>query len=98
MTLPQHAGSSNTCWFFQYETARDRRAFEPFLQAYQESGPLLAEELESLDTFLRLRCTVQAFYFSHRIANGIQVGLANPFENQWRLAQARQAWARLSPE
>lgn len=87
---------ASACWFFAYEAGRDRGAFEPFLRAYGSSGPLSPEELAGCETFVRLRCTVQAFYFAHRIANDIQVGLAGPSVNQEKLARARRAWARLS--
>jgi homoserine kinase type II len=84
-------------WFFQFGQADAARAFAPFLQAYRLHGPLPAEELAAVDVFARMRCAVQAFYFSWRIANDIGTGQANAAaENQKGLDDARRTWEQMA--
>jgi Ser/Thr protein kinase RdoA (MazF antagonist) len=82
-------------WLFQFKHRRDPRHFAPFLDACRAAGPLPAVELDALDVFVRLRCAVQALYFSWRIADNIRTGLADPAENQRGLDIARMAWEQL---
>ncbi|MFL5804576.1 MAG: phosphotransferase enzyme family protein [Roseiflexaceae bacterium] len=83
-------------WLFQFQHGHNPHDFGPFLAAYRGQAPLPAGELDALDLFVRLRCVVQAFYFSWRIANDIRTGLADSSANQRGLDQARQAWEQLS--
>jgi len=82
-------------WFFEFEHRHPRSHFAPFLDAYRAAGPLPAGELDGLEVFVRLRCAVQALYFSWRIADDIRTGLADPAENQRGLDRARMAWEQL---
>jgi homoserine kinase type II len=83
-------------WFFEVAADRPADAFEPFLRGYLSSGPLSPAELDKVEAFVRLRCAVQAFYFSWRIANDVGVGLRDPSENARRLEDARRAWQKFS--
>jgi homoserine kinase type II len=83
-------------WFFQFGEAHDAQAFRPFVEAYQHYGRLPANELAAIDMFVRLRCVVQGFYFSWRIANDIRIGLADRAENQKGLDNARFAWEQMT--
>jgi homoserine kinase type II len=82
-------------WFFEFEYRRRKSDLAPFLEAYRAAGPLPAAELDALDALVRLRCAVQALYFSWRIADDVRTGLADPAENQRGLDKARMAWERL---
>jgi len=83
-------------WFFQFGQAEPARAFAPFLEAYQQHGPLPADELAAVAVFARMRCVVQGFYFSWRIANDIRTGLADAAENQQGLDDARRTWEQMA--
>jgi Ser/Thr protein kinase RdoA (MazF antagonist) len=83
-------------WYFQFGQAHAARAFAPFLEAYQHRGPLPADELAAVDLFARVRCAVQGFYFSWRLANDIRTGLADAAENQQGLDDARYTWEQMS--
>jgi Ser/Thr protein kinase RdoA (MazF antagonist) len=83
-------------WLFQFHHGHDPRDFAPFLAAYRSHAPLPVDELAALDLFVRLRCAVQAFYFSWRIAHDIRTGFADPAGNQRGLDQARRSWEQLS--
>jgi homoserine kinase type II len=83
-------------WLFQFHHGRDPQDFAPFLAAYRSQAPLPIDELAVLGLFVRLRCVVQAFYFSWRIANNIRTGLADPSANQRGLDTARRSWEQLS--
>jgi Ser/Thr protein kinase RdoA (MazF antagonist) len=83
-------------WYFQFGQANAAQAFAPFLEAYQHHSPLLAEELAAIDVFVRMRCAVQGFYFSWRIANDIRTGLTNAAENQQGLDDARFTWEQMA--
>jgi Ser/Thr protein kinase RdoA (MazF antagonist) len=82
-------------WYFQFGQAHPAQAFAPFLEAYQQHGPLPADELAAIDVFARMRCVVQGFYFSWRIANDIRTGLADASENQQGLDDARVTWEQM---
>jgi Ser/Thr protein kinase RdoA (MazF antagonist) len=82
-------------WLFQFHHGHDPRDFAPFLAAYRGQAPLPASELDALNLFVRLRCAVQAFYFSWRIANDVRTGLADPSANQRGLDQAHRSWEQL---
>ena len=86
---------ASACWLLRFKYGRGTSDLALFLEAYRQGGPLHADELAALDMFLRLRCVVQAFYFSWRIANQIGTGLADLAENQKGLDQARMAWELL---
>jgi homoserine kinase type II len=83
-------------WFFQFGQANPMHAFAPFLEAYQQHGPLPADELVAMNVFVRMRCAVQAFYFSWRIGNDIRTGLADTAENQAGLDDARLTWEQMA--
>jgi homoserine kinase type II len=83
-------------WYFQFDQATPMQAFAPFLEAYQQHGPLPADELAAMNVFVRMRCAVQAFYFSWRIGNDIRTGLADMAENQAGLDDARMTWEQMS--
>jgi Ser/Thr protein kinase RdoA (MazF antagonist) len=83
-------------WYFQFGQANATQAFAPFLEAYQHHGRLPAEELAVIDIFVRMRCAVQGFYFSWRIANDIRTGIANASENQQGLDDARYTWEQMA--
>lgn len=83
-------------WFFQFGHADAIQAFEPFLNAYRQHGPLPADELAAFDAFARMRCAVQGFYFSWRIANDISTGLTDAAENQQGLDDARMTWEQMA--
>jgi homoserine kinase type II len=83
-------------WFFQFGQAHAAQAFAPFLEAYQHHGPLSADELAAIDVFVRMRCAVQGFYFSWRVANDIRTGLAGAAENQQGLDDARFTWEQMA--
>jgi Ser/Thr protein kinase RdoA (MazF antagonist) len=83
-------------WFFQFGQAHAAQAFAPFLEAYQHHGPLPADELAAVDVFVRVRCAVQGFYFSWRIANDIRTGFTDTAENQQGLDDARFTWEQMS--
>ena len=53
-------------WFFQFKHGCALADFAPFLEAYRDRAPMLADELGALDTFVRLRCAVQAFYYANK--------------------------------
>ena len=57
---------------------------------------LSAAELAAIDIFARMRCAVQGFYFSWRIANDIRTGLADAAENQHGLDDARWTWEQMA--
>jgi len=62
--------------------------------AYVAQRPALADEIDrGLDTFLRIRWSVQAAYFAWRCANDIRTGIADPAENHKGLADAHHAFA-----
>jgi Ser/Thr protein kinase RdoA (MazF antagonist) len=82
-------------WLFQFRDGGEPADFAPFLAAYRSRAPLPADELEALDVFVRLRCAVQALYFSWRVANDIRIGLKDPSENQRGLDDARRSWEQL---
>jgi Ser/Thr protein kinase RdoA (MazF antagonist) len=82
-------------WFFEFRDGAEPADFAPFLEAYRNRAPLPADELDALDVFVRLRCAVQAFYFSWRVANDIRMGLKDPSENQRGLDNARRSWELL---
>ena len=82
-------------WFFQFRDGGILADFAPFLEAYRERAPMSADELDGLDTFVRLRCAVQAFYFAWRIADDVRIGLADPVENRRGLDDAYRAWQEL---
>jgi homoserine kinase type II len=82
-------------WLFRFKDGRDPHDFAPFLEAYRSLAPLPGDELEALPVFVRLRCVVQALYFSWRIADDVRTGLADPAENQIGLDNARIAWEAL---
>ncbi|HEU5104048.1 MAG TPA: phosphotransferase [Roseiflexaceae bacterium] len=85
-------------WYFQFGQAEPAKAFAPFLEAYRRHCYLPAEELAAIDVFARMRCAVQAFYFSWRIANDIRTGLADAAaENQEGLDDARRTWEQMAP-
>jgi Ser/Thr protein kinase RdoA (MazF antagonist) len=86
----------SACWLFRFQGRRGPREFAPFLEAYQSRGLLAEDELATLDVFVRLRCAVQALYFSWRVANDIRTGIADPAENQRGLEDARIAWEQLN--
>ena len=73
-----------------------RQAFAPFLEAYQHHGRLPTHELSAVDVFVRMRCAVQRFYFSWRIANDIGTGLTDAAESQQSLDDPRFTWVGLS--
>jgi homoserine kinase type II len=80
-------------WFFQFGQADAAQAFAPFLEAYQQQCPLPAEELAAVDVFARMRCAVQGFYFSWRVANDIRTGQADAAAvNLEGLEDARRTW------
>jgi len=83
-------------WYFQFGKANAAQAFTPFLEAYQRHGRLPAAELAAIDIFARMRCAVQGFYFSWRIANDIRTGLADAAENQQGLDDARFTWEQMA--
>jgi Ser/Thr protein kinase RdoA (MazF antagonist) len=83
-------------WYFQFGEAREAQAFAPFLEVYQQHGPLPADELAAVDVFVRVRCAVQGFYFSWRIANDIRIGLTDAAENQQGLDDARFTWEQMA--
>jgi Ser/Thr protein kinase RdoA (MazF antagonist) len=83
-------------WYFQFEKANAKQAFAPFLEAYRLHCALPTEELAAIDVFVRMRCAVQGFYFSWRIANDIRTGLADPAENQQGLDDARHTWEQMA--
>jgi Ser/Thr protein kinase RdoA (MazF antagonist) len=84
-------------WFFQFGQNEPAKAFEPFLEAYQRHALLPAEELAAVEVFARMRCVVQGFYFSWRIANDIRTGLADAAaENQEGLDDARRTWEQMA--
>jgi len=83
-------------WYFQFEKENPQQAFAPFLEAYQQHNRLPAEELAAIDVFVRMRCAVQAFYFSWRIANDIRTGIADAGENQVGLDDARITWEQMA--
>jgi homoserine kinase type II len=82
-------------WFFQFRDQGNPDDFAPFLDAYRDHGPMPVEELGGLETFVRLRCAVQAFYFAWRIADDVRIGLADPAENRRGLDDAYHAWQQL---
>jgi homoserine kinase type II len=62
--------------------------------AYLARRPDLAGELErGLDTFLRVRWSVQAAYFAWRITNNVLTGLSGPADNLKGLTDARRSLA-----
>jgi Ser/Thr protein kinase RdoA (MazF antagonist) len=83
-------------WYFQFGQTHAAQAFVPFLEAYQHHGPLPADELAAMDVFVRMRCVVQGFYFSWRIANNIHTGLTDAAENQQGLDDARFTWEQMT--
>jgi homoserine kinase type II len=83
-------------WYFQFGQANAAQAFAPFLEAYQQHGRLPAAELAAIDVFVRMRCAVQGFYFSWRIANDIRIGIADAAENQQGLDDARFTWEQMA--
>jgi Ser/Thr protein kinase RdoA (MazF antagonist) len=62
-----------------------------FLDRYGRTAPITPTELEVLDTFVRLRWAVQAWWFSWRQARNDQLGLRDPAGNQQGLTTAIQA-------
>jgi homoserine kinase type II len=83
-------------WYFQSGQADQAQAFAPFLEAYRLHCKLPDNELAAIDVFVRMRCAVQGFYFSWRVANDIRTGLANPVENQQGLDDARITWEQMA--
>jgi homoserine kinase type II len=83
-------------WYFQFEREHATQAFAPFLEAYQQHNSLPDDELAAIDVFVRMRCAVQGFYFSWRIANDIRTGLADTSENQVGLDDARITWQQMA--
>jgi homoserine kinase type II len=78
-------------WLFEFHHGCDPHDFAPFLAAYRSQAPLPADEFAALGLFMRLRCVVQAFYFSWRIANDVRTGFADPAGNQRGLGLAHQS-------
>ncbi len=66
-----------------------------FLGAYEEQGPLGADETRSLDAFRRFRWAVQAAYFAQRLATHDLTGIADQAENEQGLARARRGLSEL---
>jgi homoserine kinase type II len=83
-------------WYFQFGQTDAAQAFAPFLEVYHQNGPLPVEELTAVPLFARMRCAVQGFYFSWRIANDVMIGLADAAENQQGLDDARRTWEQMS--
>jgi Ser/Thr protein kinase RdoA (MazF antagonist) len=95
---PQLYDVASARWLFQFHHGHEPRDFAPFLAAYRREMALHEEELAALEQFVRLRCAVQAFYFSWRIANDVHTGFADTSENQRGLDKAHQSWELLGAE
>ena len=68
---------------------------EGLIAAYLENGPLDRAEVErAVDTMLRYRWAVQAYYFAHRVAHEDLTGIADHAGNEKGLADARAALSR----
>ena len=83
-------------WYFESEHDDPVQAFAPFLEAYRQHNQLPDEELAAIAVFVRMRCAVQALYFSWRIANDIRTGIADTAENQAGLDDARTTWEQMA--
>ena len=84
-------------WYFQFGQDEPAKAFAPFLEAHARHCPLPPEELAAIGVFARMRCAVQALYFSWRIANDIGTGQADAAaENQEGLDDARRTWEQMA--
>jgi Ser/Thr protein kinase RdoA (MazF antagonist) len=64
---------------------------DTFLDRYARTAAIPSAELEALETFVRLRWAVQAWWFSWRQAHNDQLGLQDPSGNQHGLTTAIQA-------
>jgi Ser/Thr protein kinase RdoA (MazF antagonist) len=73
-------------WLGNHAAHRDT-----FLDRYAQTAPISPAELEVLETFVRLRWAVQAWWFSWRQAHNNQLGLQDPSGNQHGLTTAIQA-------
>jgi Ser/Thr protein kinase RdoA (MazF antagonist) len=70
----------------------------PLIEAYLETGPLRAEEVErALRTLARMRWAVQADYFAKRVTDDDMTGIDGPAGNEEGLDDARQALSHYDP-
>lgn len=70
----------------------------PLIEAYLETGPLQAEEVDrALGTLARMRWAVQADYFAKRVTDDDLTGIAGPAANEDGLDDAHQALSRYDP-
>lgn len=71
---------------------------QSFLDTYRSAGPVDDDELGYLDAYQRLRWTVQALYFTGRVAAGDLTGLDDATGNVRGLDDARRSLAALGAD